>query len=66
MNNQRKWYTISTNIDIETGEIITESQVLRERWVKVGTEKEVQYKYNTGINKITKKYERNRQQRIEF
>jgi hypothetical protein len=62
----KKWYTVSQYVDVETGELLSKSQIERERWVKVGSSYEIEYNDNYNTKKYTNEYERNRQTRIEF
>jgi hypothetical protein len=60
----RRWYTSKTNVDIETGEILSDSAILRGHYDKVGKEESIEYKKDYNIKKITYYYERSKQQRL--
>ena len=64
---RKKWYTIKESVDIDTGELLTESRLQRESWIKVGQEKRIDYSNSTyNINYITNIYEKSRQLDIRF
>lgn len=63
----KKWFTQTTRIDLETGEILSKSQITRENWIKLN-ETETKYK-DCGtytLKEIILKYERNKQTRLEL
>lgn len=61
-----KWYTITTYVDKETGEVLTKSQTEREYYNVKETETKTEYNGNTAIKKITKICEKSRQTKFEF
>jgi hypothetical protein len=62
----KRWYTIKQHVDIETGEVLTESDVLRGNYLKVGKDERIEYKTDYNIKYLNYHYEQNNQTRIEF
>jgi hypothetical protein len=75
-NSNVRWFTITTNICIETGEILTDKMVKSDKYVylKNRTEKRIEKKdvYQNGllitqfIKHLNKYYEECKQQKLEF
>lgn len=63
----KKWYTETRRIDTETGEILTESRIKRENWIYTKKiDEQIQDCGGYTLKIINKKYEKNRQLRLEL
>lgn len=64
---KKKWFTQTTRIDHETGEILSESKIKREKWINI-KKSETKTKDCGGyyLKETIIKYERNRQTRLEL
>ncbi len=64
----KRWFTETRNVDVETGESLSEARLKREKdmWILEGKSKTIQDcgVYNLKIH--TNEYKRSRQVRIEF
>lgn len=60
-----KWRTKSQYVDIQTGEIITESEYKR-NYIKIKTTKNTHINEKYGIREFTHECERNRQTKLEL
>ena len=62
---KKRWYSITEHVDIETGELLTTSQLKREYWDKVGKEEKIDYSHRDyNLKKIIYHYEKSKQQRL--
>lgn len=63
---KKPWYTLTEHVDIETGELLTKSEVERGYYIKVGKDSRNDFKESHNNKIITYHYEKSRQQRIQF
>lgn len=60
------WYTQTTWIDLETGEVLSKSKIERDGYYVVKTEKKIKDCISYKIKEYVKICKKNRQLRIEF
>lgn len=61
-----KWYTVNEYVNIETGEILTKSEIERGNYIRTGKTEKSEYNKNYNVKKITYEYKDNRQTRLEL
>ncbi len=66
IDNNKKWFTETRHVDVETGEALSKSKVEREKWLKVGGSHTTQDCGTYWLKIHTNEYERSRQTKLEF
>lgn len=63
---KKKWFSEKTNVDLETGEVLTDSRIEREDWIKVNSSSETIDCGSYYLKKHINGYKKSRQLRIGF
>mgnify|MGYP000161604481 CR=1 FL=1 len=63
---KKRWFTQKVNVDIETGEVLSDSRIERERYVYKRSSYTTEDCGAYYLKKVTKEYESNKQTRLDL